>query len=88
MAKVVATIKIFPESTEVNLDELKTKIEKNLPEGTEIHSSQEVPIAFGLKALRLNIIVPEAEGGTDHIEQAIQEIEEVSEIEVEMVRRI
>ncbi len=88
MAKVVATVKIFPESTEVNLDELKAKIEKNLPKGTEIHSSQEVPIAFGLKALRLNIIVPEAEGGTDQIEQAISEIEEVSEIEVEMVRRI
>ncbi len=88
MAKVVATVKIFPESTEVNLDELKSKIEKKLPEESEIHSSEEVPIAFGLKALRLNIVVPEAEGGTDYIEQAIQEIEEVSEIEVEMVRRV
>jgi len=88
LAKVVATIKIFPESTEVNLEKLKEKIEKNLPQGAKIHSSSEVPIAFGLKALRLNIVLPEAEGGTDHVEKAISEIEEVSQIEVEMVRRI
>ena len=88
MAKVVATVKIFPESTEVDLEELKAKIEEKLPEGSNIHSSEKVPIAFGLNALRVNIIVPEAEGGTDHIEKAISEIDEVSEIEVEMVRRI
>mgnify|MGYP005839390543 CR=1 FL=1 len=88
MAKVVATVKIYPESTEINLDELKTQIEKKLPKGSNIHSSEQIPIAFGLKALRLNILVPEAEGGTDYIEQAISEIEGVSNIEMEMVRRV
>nr|MDO8081530.1 elongation factor 1-beta [Candidatus Freyarchaeota archaeon] len=88
MAKVVATVKIYPESTEVNLEKLKAKIEKKLPKGSSIHSSEEVPIAFGLKALRLNILVPEAEGGTDYIEQAISKVEGVSNIEMEMVRRV
>lgn len=88
LAKVVATIKIYPESTEVDLKKLKTQIEEKLPKGSSIHSSEEVPIAFGLKALRLNILVPEAEGGTDYVEQAILEIEGVSNIEMEMVRRI
>ncbi|MEM2145845.1 MAG: elongation factor 1-beta [Candidatus Jordarchaeaceae archaeon] len=88
MAKVVATIKVYPESTEINLGKLKNQIEKTLPKGSSIHSSEEVPIAFGLKALRLNILVPEAEGGTDYIEEAISKIEGVSNIEMEMVRRI
>ncbi|WXG41207.1 MAG: elongation factor 1-beta [Candidatus Freyarchaeum deiterrae] len=88
MAKVVATVKIYPESTEVDLNELKAAIERKLPKGSKIASSEEVPIAFGLKALRLNVLVPEAEGGTDYIEEAISGIEGVSNIEMEMVRRV
>ncbi|MHA1608243.1 MAG: elongation factor 1-beta [Candidatus Freyarchaeota archaeon] len=88
MAKVVVTVKVFPVSTDVPLDQLLEKIRASLPEGTELHSSEKVPIAFGLNALRVNILVPEEEGGASHVEKAISSVDDVSEIEVEMVRRI
>ncbi len=88
MGKVVMTIKVFPTSTEISLDQLLDKIRMTLPNGVELHSSEKIPIAFGLNVLRVNILVPEEERVASQVESAIAEIDEVSEIEVEMVRRI
>ncbi|MEM3568432.1 MAG: elongation factor 1-beta [Candidatus Jordarchaeales archaeon] len=87
MGKVVMTVKVFPTSTEVPLDQLLEKIKASLPDGAELHSSEKVPIAFGLNALRVNVLVPEEEKAATQVEKAITSIEDVSEIEVEMVRR-
>ncbi len=87
MGKVLMTVKVFPVSTEVSLDQLLEKIKGSLPDGAELHSSEKVPIAFGLSALRVNVLVPEEEKAATQVEKAITSIEDVSEIEVEMVRR-
>ena len=57
MGKVAAKIKVMPESVDTDLEELKKKIEEALPEETELHGTSEEPIAFGLKALMLDISV-------------------------------
>ena len=47
MGEVLTTMKIMPESPEVDLDAIKSTIESSMPEGAKIHDIAEEPIAFG-----------------------------------------
>ena len=88
-AKVLAVLKVFPESNEVSLEELKKKLEQVLPEKVSINKFEEEPIAFGLKALKVYAILPpDIAGGTESLEKAFREVEGVSEVEVELVHSL
>ena len=88
MARVVMTMKIMPDGIEINLDDLLEQIKSVVPEGTDIGAVETQPIAFGLKAIRMNLVRDEALGGTDDIEAAISAVEGVAQVEVEMVSRM
>ncbi len=89
MAKVVASIKIFPEDIVIGPDKLKEAIGKAIPEGTSIYRIDEEPIAFGLVALIAHVIMPE-EGGDalGKVEEALRKVKGVSEVETLLVRRL
>lgn len=88
MAKVIASIKIFPSEPSTDLSELKSRIEKKLPKDASIIASKEEPIAFGLVAIIANIAMPEEiSGKMDEVEEALKSTEGVSEIQVENVTR-
>jgi len=88
-SRVLVLLRIFPKDIDVNLEELVEKINKNLPKDFVILQYKEEPIAFGLKALKLLVSIPEfKEGGTYELEQSIQKIDEVSELEVLNVTRM
>jgi len=88
MAKVVVQMKVLPEGIEVDLKKLEEQINEALPEDVKIYKVVEEPIAFGLKCLKVTVLMPEAAGGTDPVENAISSIKEVSRVEVELVSRI
>jgi elongation factor 1-beta len=88
MARVVVTLKVMPEGVDVDLDGLLERIKTVIPEGTDVRATEIVPVAFGLKALRMNVARDESMGGTDDIEEAIGSLEGVSQVEVEMVSRM
>ena len=88
MARVVITLKIMPEGVEVDLEELLARIKDVVPEGTDVRANEIVPVAFGLKAIRMNVAREESMGGTDDIEEAISALDGVSQVEVEMVSRM
>ncbi len=89
MAKVLVIVKIYPSDIDVDLEKLTETIKSRLPEGYELAGSQTEPIAFGLKALRLQIVMPEeTEGGTSRIEEILGGVEGVQEFEVEAVHRL
>jgi elongation factor 1-beta len=89
LARVVVILKVFPSSTEIDLNDLKERISSNLPKNYLIKDYGEEPIAFGLKALRLIVEMPEeVEGGTEALENAIRSTEGVEEVEVEAVHRL
>ncbi|MDI6725143.1 MAG: elongation factor 1-beta [Methanobacterium sp.] len=88
MGDVVATIKLMPESPEVDLEKMKEEIIASIPEGTEFHKIEEEPIAFGLVALNVMVVVGDAEGGTEPAEESFAKIEGVNTVEVTDVRRL
>lgn len=92
MAFAFLTLKVMPESPEINLDELSKKLinliqeytESTNPENTKVEYE---PIAFGLKATILKFAVDEAKGGTDSLEEKIAALEEVANVEVTGISR-
>ena len=88
MADVVVQMKVLPEGIEVDLNKLQDKIKDVLPEGMRVYKIIEEPIAFGLNCLKVTVIMPDAEGGTDPVENAISSIKNVQRVEVEIVSRM
>lgn len=84
MAQVIVTFRVMPKSVEVNLDELENKI-KFLVNPERIERE---PIAFGLTALNIIKIVPDAGGEVDTIENKLKSIDEIGEVEVVGVSRM
>ncbi len=82
MGEVAAKLKIMPEGTDVDMDQLRKAIEKVVPEGARVHAFAEEPIAFGLKALIVAVILAEGTSGTDELEAAVAKIEGVRSVEV------
>jgi elongation factor 1-beta len=88
MGKVAAAIKIMPEDPEVDLDELQERLEQALPEGAKINGFDRDDVAFGLVALIPTVIVPDEAGGTEAVEEAFSEVEDVESVSVEDVGRL
>lgn len=78
MAEVIATFKVMPTGVDVDLDALEAKI-KDIIRADQIKRE---PIAFGLVALNVIKIIPDAGGEVDAIEQKLRKIAGVSEVEV------
>lgn len=88
MAKMLVSMKIFPEDIVINLEDLKKKIEQTIPPDSKVLRFNEEPIAYGLKALIVHIIVPEEkEDELEKIETGIRQIKGVSNIETFMMQR-
>lgn len=89
MAKVLASIKIFPSEANIDLNPLKAKVEASLPAGSSVQRFDEEPVAFGLVALIAHVVLPEdAAGHMDQVEEAIRSIDTVSEIQVLTMGRL
>lgn len=88
MSDVVATMKVMPESPDVDLEALKTAIEEAMPEDAEFHKIDEEPIAFGLTALNVMFIIEDGEGGTAATEEAVSNLNDVASVEVIDTRRL
>ncbi len=89
MARVAVVLKVYPNSVDLDLKDLLKRIEASLPEGYKIEGHGEEPIAFGLKALKMIITIPEeTEGGTEQLETLLKGVDGVEEVEVEAVHRM
>ncbi len=92
VAKVMVLLRVLPSDVEVDVEGLKERIQTEIAKlggGFALQSYGVEPIAFGLKALKLAIVMPEeTEGGTYLLEEVIRGVEGVGEVEVEVVSRI
>ena len=89
MANAIVTIKIMPISPEADLAKIeesaKEKIKTFAGEGET--KTEEEPIAFGLKALKIIFVMDENKGSPDPLAEDINSLEEVNSAEVVDVRR-
>lgn len=79
MGNVALILRVMPESPEVNLENLKSAIREAIPSVAEI---REEPIGFGLKALKLAVIVGDSAGENEHVEKVLSELKGVERAEV------
>jgi elongation factor 1-beta len=88
MYNMVATLRIFPESPEVDLDSLEESVKTLVPSQMEFHKIEREPIAFGLTALNVFVLTTDDEkGDITPLEESIQKLDNVSQVEVIDVRR-
>ena len=89
MAKAVVTVKIMPESPDIDLVELEKKAKKLIADfaGKGETKTEIEPIAFGLKALKIIFVMDEKKGSPDPVAEDIAKIEGVNSAEISDVRR-
>jgi elongation factor 1-beta len=89
MARIVATLKILPTGTDIPMKALEESVKRSLPEGVTLYKSEEEPIAFGLVALIVHLVMPEdISGGLESIESRLNAIPDVGQIDTVLVRRV
>ncbi|MEM3736982.1 MAG: elongation factor 1-beta [Candidatus Bathyarchaeia archaeon] len=89
MGLIVSSFKVFPSGPEIDLNLLREGIKRAMPEGVTVQRFGEEPIAFGLVALHVDIVMPEDSAGMmEKIEEILRSIDGVSQIDTLMVRRL
>ncbi|KAA0012275.1 elongation factor 1-beta [Thermoplasmatales archaeon ex4484_30] len=86
MGKVALKLKIMPSEAGVDLEEMAKQAEQQLPEYAQLVKHEIVPIAFGLKALMLTIVMPDQ--SPDEMVEKIEKIEGVESVNIEDVSLI
>ncbi len=88
MAEIIITLKIMPESPEIDWEELKLKSKKIIEDANgEVGKEYLEDIAFGIKALFLIFIRDESLGSADNIADEISNIDGISSAEITDIRR-
>lgn len=87
MGTMLVKIKLMPEGTEVNQEDLKTKVQPIIEsaEGKKVNFEEE-PIAFGLNALIVGFELDE-KGELEPIENKLGELDEVASVSIADMRR-
>ncbi len=88
MGTVIVTYKVFPEDIVENFEALKKEIEGKVPLDSSVSGYGEELVAFGLKALLVQVRFPEERSGlVDEFETELGKIKGVSQVQTLMVRR-
>lgn len=89
MGSVIIAYKIFPTDINIDFENLQKEIEKALPEFASVYGYGEEPIAYGLKALLVQIKFPEDKTGVlEEFEKKLEGISDISQVQTIDVRRI
>lgn len=88
MGAILVVYKVFPEDIVPSFDPLKEKIKAILPKASSIEGWGEEEVAFGLKALLVQVRFPEDVSGlVEEFEVALAKIPGVSQAEAFNIRR-
>ncbi len=79
MGKISCVYKLSPEDAETDLEEIKDDIRDLI----DVQDIGEEEVAFGLKAIKVSTITTDEEGGTDAVEEKLEQLDNVQSIELE-----
>ncbi len=88
MGDVLVTYKIMPSGVDIDFEKMKSEVKEKIGTLGKIAEFDLQPIAFGLKALVVKIVVKDEGGITDKIEEELSKIENVQGVVVEEVSLI
>jgi elongation factor 1-beta len=88
MGEVAVQLKIMPRGPDVDLKDLSNRITSQITDYGRMYSCKVQPVAFGLKALIVTVIVEDKEGGTEAVETSISGIDELESVQVVAVTRM
>jgi len=88
-AKSTLILDIKPEDDETNLDNLEASIRKEcVPEGLLWGECQRIPIAFGIKKLRMIAVVIDDLVSTDDLQESIEALDGVQSTDIHAFNKI
>ncbi|MCS6788820.1 MAG: elongation factor 1-beta [Aigarchaeota archaeon] len=87
MGRVLYVVRVMPADDEVDLDQLLGSIKRSVPEEVLVRKAVREGVAFGLESLVIAFSLPEKEGITDELEEALRSVEGVGEVSVEALTR-
>jgi len=79
MGKVAVSFRIMPEGIEVDLRGLEAAIRKSL--GARLKKLETKPVAFGLKAIEVIVVVDDASGEMEKVESSLAALPGVGGVE-------
>ena len=82
MGEVGLQYRVLPEGLEVDLNKLEADIKKALPEYAKLRAAEQRPLAFGLKALHVLVVMDDKKGGAEQVEAAISGVSGVQSVEI------
>ena len=82
MGEVGLQYRVLPEGLEVDLKKMEGDIEKALPQFAKLRAAEQRPLAFGLKALHVLIVMDDKKGGAEQVESAISGVAGVQSVEI------
>lgn len=85
MADVVVVLKILPADSEQDIEKLKSLVGDSLNDLGKINKLGLEEVAFGLKAIRLEVIIPDEEGKIGAVEDRLQSLDGVGQVDTEEV---
>ena len=85
MGDVLITYKIMPDGVDVDFEKMKEDVKKKVEPIGKVVEFELQPVAFGLKALIVRVMVKDEGGVADKIETELSTIENVQGVVVEEV---
>lgn len=82
MGQVAVLFRLMPTGVETDLKAVGEAVRATLPTGVTLRGMQVKDIAYGLKALLVSVIMPDAGGVLPSVESALGKIPHVESVEV------
>ncbi len=79
MGQVAVTYRILPEGADVDVAGLESSVRRTL--GANVRAVSVRPVAFGLKALEATVVVEDAAGQAERVEERLRALAGVGEVE-------
>ena len=82
MGEVAVLFRLMPQGIETDMEALAKGVRAATPTGVRLRGMQIKDIAFGLKALLVSVIMPDAGGVLEQAEKAYAAVPHVESVEV------
>jgi elongation factor 1-beta len=83
MGDVAVVMRILPEDADRDINAIMGAAKDRLKDKCTINKVEVQEVAFGLKAVRLEIIIPDEEGKIDSVEAVLSGIDGVGQVDTE-----